>query len=215
MKHTLLSAALVGSFIVLSGITGFAGDQVKPMKRFLLKDPNGPVPDPDPSNKKMKLIVKEGPESTNTVVGDPKIDGAVLFVKTTPGISQCFELPKEGWSNISTLGFKYKNPKDPSVVPAQDVRGGIKVAKIKKTPSGVFQIKVIASAKTGPIIISTHPSNDIRGYLLIRGGDRYCVHGVDPNATVTETRIKNAPAPSECADQLADTFCSPSGAFLD
>jgi hypothetical protein len=82
-------------------------------------------------------------------------------------------------------------------------------------PMHVFQIKVVASAKTGPIIISTHPSNDIRGYLLIRGGDRYCVHGFDPNATTTETKIKNAVAPADCADQIADTFCSPSGAFLD
>jgi hypothetical protein len=214
MKHSLLYAAMAGA-LFLSSAAGFAADQVKPMKQFLLKDPNGPVPDPDPPSKKMKLIVKEGPGSTNTVVGDPTLAGAVLFVKTTPGISQCFELPHEGWKPISTLGFKYKNPKDPNVIPAQDVRGGIKSARIKKTPSGVFQIKVVASAKTGPIIITTHPSNDIRGYLLIRGGDRYCVHGFDPNATTTMTKIKNADAPSECADQIADTFCSPSGAFLD
>jgi hypothetical protein len=214
MKHPLGSMAVAVSLVVVSGPSGFAGDQVKPMKQFVLKDPNGPG-GPDPASKKMKLVVKEGPGSTNTVVGDPTVSGAVLWVNTTPGISQCFSLPHEGWSTISTLGFKYKNPKDPSVIPAQDVRGGIKVASIKKTPSGVFQIKVVASAKTGPIIITTHPSNDIRGYLLLRGGDRYCVHGFDPNATTTMTKIKDAPAPSECADALADTFCSPSGAFLD
>ena len=214
MKHALLGAIIVAT-LVLPSTAAFAADQVKPMKLFLLKDPNGPGPDPDPPGKKMKLVVKEGPGSTNTVVGDPTVDGAVLFVKTTPGISQCFELPHEGWKPISTLGFKYKNPKDPNVIPAQDVRGGIKSARIKKTPSGVFQIKVVASAKTGPIIITTHPSNDIRGYLLIRGGDRYCVHGFDGNATTSETKIKNADAPGACADQISDTFCSPSGAFLD
>jgi hypothetical protein len=207
--------ALAVAVVAAPSLVAFAGDQLKPMKRFLLKDPNGPGSDPDPTSKKMKLVVKEGPGSTNTVVGDPTIDGAVLWLHTTPGESQCFDLPKEGWSAISTQGFKYKNPKDPNVIPAQDVRGGIKVARVKKTASGVFEIKVLASAKTGPIILTTHPSNDVRGYLLLRGGDRYCVHGFDPNATTTMTKIKNAEAPGECIDQISDTFCSPSGAFLE
>lgn len=215
MKRMHAGLALAVAVVAVSSFVAFAGDQLKPMKQFLLKDPNGPTADPDPPSKKMKLVVKEGPGSTNTVVGDPTVAGAVLWLHTTPGGSQCFELPHEGWSAISTLGFKYKNPKDPNVIPAQDVRGGIKVASIKKTPSGVFQIKVLASAKTGPIILTTHPSGDVRGYLLLRGGDRYCVHGFDPNATTTMTKIKNADAPGDCPDQLSDTFCSPSGAFLD
>src|SRR5262245_44217967 len=138
----LIVALSLGGYVVAASMVAMAADQMKPTKQFLLKDPNGPSGDPDPPSKKLKLIVKEGPGSTNTVVGDPTVNGAVLFVKTTPGISQCFRLPKEGWSPISTLGYKYKNPKG-DVIPAQDVRGGIKTALIKKTPSGVFQIKVI------------------------------------------------------------------------
>ncbi len=74
---------------------------------------------------------------------------------------------------------------------------------------------MLATAKTGPIILTTHPSNDVRGYLLLRGGDRYCVHGFDPNATTTMTKIKDADAPADCADRISDTFCSPSGAFVE
>src|SRR5262249_48696725 len=146
--------AFTVAVVAASSVVASAADQLLPMKRFLLKDPNGASADPDPTGKKMKLLVKEARGSTNTVVGDPTVAGAVLWLHTTPGESQCFDLPREGWKATSALSFKYKNPKDPNVTPAQDVRGGIKTAKIKTTTSGVFEIKVLATAKTGPIILT-------------------------------------------------------------
>ena len=52
-------------------------------------------------------------------------------------------MPASGWSAISTLGFKYKDPRGDY--------GPVKVASIKKTPSGTFMIKAKLFGKNGPV----------------------------------------------------------------
>jgi hypothetical protein len=188
-----------------------AADQTIPTKFFVLKDPDGSQPTSTP-RKKMKWSVKDGPNSTLTIAGDPTIDGAVVFVSLTNN-SQCFELPKEGWKSLGPAGFRYKDP-GPDVIPTPDVRGGIKKASIKKTPNGNFILKARAASKTGPIILNLF-GGGLRGYLLIRGGDRYCMAGFPTVADGFHYEVRNATAPGSCAQAVSETFCSPSGAFLD
>lgn len=202
-----LALALLGAATGLAA----AADQNIPTKFFVLKDPDGSLPTSTP-RKKMKWSAKDGPNSTLTVAGDPTIAGAVLFVSLTNN-SQCFTLPKEGWQPIGPFGFRYKDP-GPDVIPAPDVRGGIKKASIKKTNGGNFVIKAKGASKTGPIILNLF-GGGLRGYLLIRGGDRYCLAGFPTVADGFRYEVRNATAPGGCAQATSETFCSPSGAFLD
>src|SRR5262245_6291840 len=109
--------------VVLLGTTALAADQLVPAKIMLVKNNATDV-----TKRKISFKVKEN-ASAATVEGDPTTGGATFHVVLSPGGDQCFTLPASGWSNISDLGFKYKDP--------QLANGAVKVASIKKTPSGV------------------------------------------------------------------------------
>src|SRR5215510_1044514 len=85
-----------------------------------------------------RKVLYQAQNGTNTVGGDPMTNGATFNLQLVEGgtQTQCFSMPSTGWSAISTLGFKYV---DPSLA-----NGPVKSAQIKVTPSGNFQIKVIA-----------------------------------------------------------------------
>ena len=126
-----------------------------------------------------KIIVKAKETGTdNTIVGDPTANGAMLTVSANGGTStiQTFNLPagtslmtgKPFWSGDATKGYKYKDPKGEN--------GPVKTAQIKKTPSGVFQIKATISGKLGAVLVTPpNPGTNGCGLLLITGGDSYSV----------------------------------------
>ena len=186
--------------IVLTGTT-----QLKPTKTFLVKDPPAGV-----SKRKIVWKVKEA-ASSNTVTGNPNLvtnGGATLRVALSPGGSQCFDLPTGNWAPIGTSGFKYKDT-DLS-------EGAVKVARIRKSPSGNFQIKVLLKG-SGTQAITVTPGDPTASYavnLKIRSGDAYC-SGTGTAApkvnTATTFKVKNDTTPPACAIAA----CSPSGAFLE
>jgi hypothetical protein len=154
--------------------------------------------------------VKEN-ASGNTVTGDPTnvgTGGATLRVALTSGGDQCFDLPAGNWSSIGSIGFKYKD--------ADLSDGAVKVAQIKKTPSGNFLIKAILKGN-GPQGITVAPGNPTATYavnLKIGNGDAYCSGSgtavPDPNDAKT-FKVKNDTTPAGCSIAA----CSASGAFLD
>ena len=109
--------------------------------------------------------------SSNTLVGNPVTNGtgATFNLQLVDGgtQTQCFSMPSSGWSAISTLGFKYV---DPTLA-----NGPVKSAQIKVTPSGKFQIKVIALGDSTSITVA--PGNPTTSYatnFAIGTGDEYC-----------------------------------------
>jgi predicted acyl esterase len=104
--------------------------------------------------------------SNDTIVGNPVANGATLEVIAhgTTSSDQTFSLPKEGWKAIGSLGFQYSGS------------GAVKKARIKKTPSGVFQVKALVLGKGGPVtVVPPDPGSDGGFILTLTGGDRYCV----------------------------------------
>jgi hypothetical protein len=186
--------------IILTGTT-----QLKPTKTILVKNPPAGA-----TKRKILWKVKEN-ASSNTVTGDPTnlvTGGATLRVALTPGGDQCFDLPAGNWSPISSIGFKYKD--------ADLSEGAVKVAQIKKTPSGNFLIKALLKG-SGPQGITVVPGNPTTTYavnLKIGNGDAYCsgtgAAVPDPN-TATTFKAKNDTTPATCSIDA----CSVSGAFLD
>jgi hypothetical protein len=199
IKHAT-RAALVA--VLLGGIA-FAADQLVPAKILLVKDKAG-----DPTKRKIAFKVKQN-ASAATVVGDPTVSGATLRVALTPGGDQCFSLPASGWTPISTIGFKYK---DPTLA-----NGPVKVGSIKKTPAGVFLIKAILKG-SGATSIDVLPGNPTTSYatnLALGGGDSYCAGTgtATPNPNDEKTfKVVNDTAPASCA---VTACASPSGAFID
>src|SRR5262245_34764033 len=62
------------------------------------------------------------------------------------------------------------------VTPASDKPGAVKLAQIKKAPSGVFSIKVVAVGKNGPIFVTPpNPGTNSCVLLALNGGDTYSV----------------------------------------
>jgi hypothetical protein len=165
----------------------------------------------DPAKRKVKYLAKEA-ASASTIVGNPTVDGATFEIVMEPelgtGSQQCFVLPGAGWSAIGAIGYKYKD--------VTGTYGPIKVATIKRSPSGTFILKVVANGTLGAITLQP-PARTAQADVFFRvaGGDRYCsVFGGDFLAdAVSGFKAKNAPAPSSCAG--AFLVCSPSGAFLD
>src|SRR5882724_12151320 len=107
--------------------------------------------------------------SHDGLVGDPTVNGATLEVIANGGTpsDQTFALPKEGWSKIGTVGFQYSNRSSP---------GAVKKAKIKLTPSGIFQIRVLVLGKGGPVsLVPPNPGSDGGFILTLTMGDSYCV----------------------------------------
>src|SRR2546422_8216112 len=132
-------------------------------KTFQIKNPST-----DASKRKVTgQALERG--SNDGLVGDPTVDGATLEVIANGGTGsdQTFTLPKEGWSKIGTLGFQYSNRNSP---------GAVKKVIIKRTPSGIFQIRVLVLGRGGPVsAVPPNPGSDGGFILAIPMGDSYCV----------------------------------------
>jgi hypothetical protein len=191
----LKTIALGIATAIVSGGIAIAAQQGAAAKKLLLNNPPS-------GNKKLVYISKN---TTATVVGDPIANGASFRLVLTPGGSQCVTLPSSGWSAISTKGFKYKDP--------QLTNGPVKVALIKKTPSGNFLLKVIA--KSAAITVS--PGNPTASYgtnFKINSGDEYCAS--TGTATPKKNDDKKFLVNNDTGTACTATACSsPSGAFLD
>ncbi len=170
MRRLLLAALLLLSSPPLA----HAADQAVLGKMLLVK--NSSTPD------KRKIIIKAlETGSGDTLVGDPVANGAALTVNGYGGTNstQTFPMPagtnmagKPFWKGDATKGFKYKD--------AAGENGPVKTAQIKKTASGIFQVKAIVDAKLGAV--SVVPPNDGTGgcaLLSITGGDSYSVRFAD------------------------------------
>ena len=171
-----------GSLLVFAGSLAYAADQTILGNSLTVKNPSTPD---------KRKITGKGKEkgSSNTIVGNPVTGtGGTLTIRAnggTPSV-QAFLLPqgndpntgKPFWSGDAVKGFKYKDPKG--------VNGAIKVAQIKKSPSGNFSIKVVASGKLGTVLVTPPNPGDSGCVLLgINGGDTYSVAFPLGNGLVT------------------------------
>ena len=169
-----------GSLLVLGAGLAYAADQTILGNTFLVKNPS--------TSDKRKIIGKAKESgSPNTIVGNPTVSGGTLVVTASGGTpsQQPFALPqgtsgitgKAFWSGDAVKGFKYKDPKGEN--------GPVKVAQIKKAPSGVFSIKTVIAGKLGPVLV-TPPNPGTSGCVLlgINLGDTYSVRfGADSQIT--------------------------------
>ena len=189
------SIALAIAAIFASGGLAFAAPQGAAAKRLLVNNP--------PSGNKKILYMSKN--TTATVVGDPTANGASFNIVLSPGGTQCMTLPASGWSPIGTQGFKYKD--------AQLANSPVKVAIIKKTPSGNFLLKVLAKSAA----ITVAPGNPTASYgtnFTINAGDNYCAS--TGTATPTKNDEKKFLVKNDTGTACTAAACSsPSGAFLD
>jgi hypothetical protein len=161
---------------------------------------------------KRKVIVKaKETTSDDAIVGNPIANGATLEVRATGGTptSQSFMLttgtsPSTGkpfWSGDAVKGYKYKDPKGDN--------GAVKTAQIKKSGSGVFQIKAILDSKLGTLSILP-PNNGTGGcaLLTLTGGDSYSVAfttGLLTNKGPTLFKVKKPTAEGTCVTTTTTT----------
>jgi hypothetical protein len=174
------SLCTVATLLAFAG-SALAADQPILGSQLQLKNPGAP------SKTSLKAAAKEK-GSTNTLVGDPVVSGAVLTVRANGGTpsSQTFNLPqgsspttgKPYWSGNVTKGFVYKDSKLE--------QGPIKQVSIKKTSSGVFQIKIGGSGKVTPLTVLP-PNLGTDGCVLLElgGGDTYSVQFPAGNGKIT------------------------------
>ena len=186
------SIALGIAAAFVSGGIAIAAQQGAAAKKFLLSNPPS-------GNTKIVYLSKN---TSATVVGDPIANGASFSVIIGGDGSQCMAMPASGWSAISTIGFKYKDP--------QNANGPVKVALIKKTPSGNFLLKVITKGNT---VVPGDPTTSYNLDLTINGGDDYCAS--NGSATPTKDTAAKFLVKADDGTTCATACASPSGAFLD
>jgi hypothetical protein len=126
--------------------------------------------------------------SPNTIVGNPVLSGGTLTVTADGGTptTQTIVLPqgtsssgKPYWTGDAVKGFKYRNPKGELGIP-------VKLAQIKKSPSGTFTVKALLSGKFAPLVV-TPPNPGTEGCvrLALTGGDTYHVRFAAGDGIVT------------------------------
>jgi hypothetical protein len=194
MRRTLLAVS-----ILLPLSLSHAADQIVLGNQLLVKA--GSTPD------KRKIVVKakEVDAIDNTIVGDPVANGATVTISANGGTStiQTFSMPtgtspmtnKPFWSGTATDGYKYKDSKSEN--------GPVKAASIKKTASGVFQIKTVVDAKHGGPVSVVPPNTGTFGcaQFTITGGDSYHVRfasGIVTNKTNTQFKVKKPTLQGTC-----------------
>lgn len=217
----------LGSLLVFGAGLAYAADQTILGNTFLVKNPSTPD--------KRKVIGKaKEPGSPNTIVGNPTVGGGTLTITASGGTpsAQVFALPqgtsfitgKQFWSGDAVKGFKYKDPKGEN--------GAVKVAQIKKAPSGVFSIKTVIAGKLGTVLV-TPPNPGTAGCVLlgINAGDTYSVQ-FGPTSQITNKgallfKAKKPTAQGTCVTTTTvvttssttststTLYGSPSRAFID
>ncbi len=196
MRHPLLAALLFALPWMLPAVAR-AADQTVLGNQLSVK--SGDTPD------KRKIILKAKEASTdNAIVGDPTTSGASLTVSAdgATSTSQSFDLPagaspstgKPFWSGDAVKGYKYKDPRGDN--------GPVKLAQIKKTSRGVFQIKAVVDAKRGPVsVIPPNAGTFGCAQLAIGAGDAYHVRfasGVVTNKAEKQFKVKKPTLQGTC-----------------
>ena len=153
---------------------------------------------------KLRWKAKES-GSVATVTGDPTADGATLRIQITvedEGADQCITLPPSGWTAIGTLGFVYR---DPTLA-----NGPVKVALVKKTPSGTVTVKAILPRSAALSVYPGFPTPAFATNLTLGTGDEYCGGSTDTPAYVDSNTNKwrNVPAPASCISSCNATTTS-------
>jgi cysteine-rich repeat protein len=196
----MLKANSVLAVIALSQsllASAFAAQQLVTTKTLLVKNP--------PSG--ARKVLWKVKETAAIIAGDPTANGATLHIQLTPGGDQCVAMPASGWAPIGTIGFKYKD--------ATLASGPVKVAQIKKTPSGTFLIKVLLK-NGGPASIGVAPGNPTASYatnFTLGTGDEYCGGTAEatPNPNDENTfKVSGDAAPSGCLSSCGATTTSTS-----
>jgi hypothetical protein len=226
MRRLIRSSACAAVGVaVLVGWAG-AADQTILGKSLIVKNPAGA------DRRKIASTAKEI-ASPNTLTGDPTIGGAVLTVIANGAspTSQTFNLPqgttisgKPFWRTTGAAGFRYKD--------GRGEQGPVRTVIIRKTVSGIFNVKVIVQGKNGPVnVLPPNPGTDGFVTLELGGGDRYCLQfgsdGVVFNKSDRLFKVKK-PVIEGCPGGASTTtttstsstttttmYSSPSRAFLD
>jgi hypothetical protein len=193
-RRTPLAVALI--LAIAPSLTGLvissagAADQLILGKSLVVKDPK---PGVDPTRRGILVFGREL-QSPDTLIGDPLANGATVEVIANGAISnsQTYSLPAGafspgswGWKALGNpvIGYTYKDP--------AGVNGPVKVALIKKAPSGTFLVKVLVKGSLGSITVVPPASGTDGGMRFeISGGDTYCVNFGGPAGGA----VKNAPA---------------------
>jgi len=179
MRRLLLAVTLA----TLVAMTARATDQTILGQKIQVTDPSVP------EKRKIVAAAKEK-GSLDMIVGDPVANGATLTINANGGTStsESYALAtgtiplrlKPFWTGDPVKGFKYAD--------TQGENGPAKKVQIKKTSSGVFQIKVTVDAKLGPVgVVPPNPGTDACLLLEITGGDSY-------SAKFGDGDVKNAGA---------------------
>ena len=208
MKRTLALTALAAGFGMLAGWVG-AADQAILGRSFTLKNPS------TPDRGKVATAAKEL-GSTATIVGDPTLSGSAggailtLIANGANPTTQTFNLPQGVastgqffWRASGSAGFRYKDGKGE--------QGAVRTVLIKKSLSGVFNVKVIIRGKNGTLnVVPPDPGTSAFVTVKLGVGDRYCLQFADGGKKNVDGRLFKVRHPTT-------TGCpsSPSGAFLD
>lgn len=193
IAHTL-TAVVVSLAVVAHG-----ADQTILGTLFLVKNPGMP------ESRKITGKAKEL-ASSDTIVGDPVTSGAMLTISANGGTpsSATYTLPigasaltgKPFWTGDVLKGFKYKDSKGEN--------GPVKVAQVKKSARGVFQIKTVVSGKLAPVaVVPPNPGTDGCLLFAIVGGDSYSVQFATGQVSNT------GPALFKVAKPTAEGTCVP------
>jgi hypothetical protein len=182
-----------------------AAQQTVPGKIVIVKNAGN-----DPAGRKALYKTSDGPASTHGLVGDPT-DGFGARLKIRLGSNtQCFDMPADNWRTVGATGFKYQD--------LIGAFGAVTLAQVKRTRSGVFQIKILMSGKRGPINVVPFQGSELDTNFSLAAGDEYCAaFGNFPGGgTVVSDgpkvyKVLDSDAPASCRV----TACSPSAAFLD
>jgi hypothetical protein len=167
----------VGGLATLLAATGIAGaaEQTVLGTAFTVKNPTGA------NEKRVVVGVAKEKGGGVTLEGDPTLSGVAggaildVFADGTNPSEQRFVLPqgldffgKPFWKATST-GYTYKDPKG--------IQGPVKMAQLKATPSGLFQVKIIVQGRNGPVDV-VPPNLGTSGCFALHisqngSGDRY------------------------------------------
>jgi hypothetical protein len=168
---------LVALALGLKLTTAFAADQWIVGRQLLVQAPSRP------DRRRVAVDAMEW-GSPDSVVGEPTVAGATLTIRADGDnpTQQTFPLPqgtalngKPFWAGSSTKGFKYKDPKGE--------QGPVGSVQIRKTSSGLFLIKVRASARYAPLSI-VPPDPGTGGCMLLELGDGDSYSVAFPTGTI-------------------------------
>jgi len=196
----LLAAALA----LAAPLCAHAADQLILGNQLQVKNPSTP--------EKRKVVAKaKEVGSADAIVGNPTSGGATLQIRANGDnpSSQTYTLPsgisgitgKPFWSGDAVKGYKYKDSKGEN--------GPVKVAQIKKSGSGTFQIKAVITGKFQPVTVLP-PDDGTDGCVLLTlaGGDSYSVlfaDGIITNKGPKEFKVKKPTQLGTCVTTTTST----------